>query len=209
MLIFIALNDFKNSLSAIQIAKDIREGMMESGLKCTCECFPIGDGGDGTEELIIKQLKGINVDSEVHDPLGRIIKSSFGLIDEGKTAVIEMAKASGLRLLSAHELDPLKASSYGTGELINQALAYGVKTISFSAKGRIVSSLRFNGAAGGTAAGLHAFLNARLVNVIDYFLELTDFDKALRKADVVITGEGSIDEQTLSGKGPFGVARRS
>ncbi|HZW66591.1 MAG TPA: glycerate kinase, partial [Hanamia sp.] len=60
---------------------------------------------------------------------------------------------------------------------------------------------------GGAAAGLYAFLNATIINGIDYFLEITNFDTALAKADVVITAEGSIDEQTLQGKGPFGVAK--
>ena len=69
--------------------------------------------------------------------------------------------------------------------------------------------LTHGGAAGGVAASLHTFLNARLVNGIDYFLEATGFEKELKKADMVITGEGSIDEQTLEGKGPFGVAKRA
>ena len=59
------------------------------------------------------------------------------------------------------------------------------------------------------AASLRTFLNARLVNGIDYFLEATGFEKELKKADIVITGEGSIDEQTLQGKGPLGVAERA
>jgi glycerate kinase len=69
--------------------------------------------------------------------------------------------------------------------------------------------LRHGGAAGGVAAGLHVYLQARLVNGIEYFLDMTCFDKVLSQADLVITGEGSIDMQTLEGKGPFGVARRA
>ena len=67
--------------------------------------------------------------------------------------------------------------------------------------------LKHGGAAGGVAAGLHAFLNAELVNGIEFFLRFTGFDKALAEADLVVTGEGSLDEQTLHGKGPFGVAQ--
>src|SRR5205823_1515803 len=75
--------------------------------------------------------------------------------------------------------------------------------------GKDMALVKHGGAAGGTAAGLYAFLNAKLVNGIDYFLELTEFDKALERCDLVITGEGSIDEQTLHGKGPYGVAYRA
>ena len=75
--------------------------------------------------------------------------------------------------------------------------------------GNRMDATKHGGAAGGTAAGLHVLLNAQLVNGIDYFLQLTDFESSLEQADWVITGEGSIDEQTLNGKGPYGVARRA
>jgi glycerate kinase len=81
--------------------------------------------------------------------------------------------------------------------------------IIFKQTGKNISTIKSGGAAGGTAAGLVAFLNADLVNGIDYFLSLTKFDEALEGKDLVITGEGSIDMQTLHGKGPFGVARRA
>jgi glycerate kinase len=67
--------------------------------------------------------------------------------------------------------------------------------------------LKHGGAAGGVSAGLHALLNARLVNGIDHFLKVTDFSRKLAKTDLIITGEGSLDEQTLHGKGPVGVAK--
>jgi glycerate kinase len=69
--------------------------------------------------------------------------------------------------------------------------------------------MEHGGAAGGAAAGLHGLLKAKLVNGIDCFLELTGFDQALARAGLVITGEGSMDEQTLQGKGPLGVAVRA
>jgi glycerate kinase len=70
-------------------------------------------------------------------------------------------------------------------------------------------NLPLAGSAGGAAGGLYALINAKLVNGIDYYLELTNFDSAMYKTDLVITGEGSIDSQTLHGKGPFGVAFRA
>ena len=69
-----------------------------------------------------------------------------------------------------------------------------------------MTEIKHGGAAGGATAGLHTWLNAKLVNGIDYFLSLTDFENALKGSDLVITGEGSIDSQTLQGKGPYGVA---
>ena len=312
MRILVAPNAFKNSLAAPDVAEAIRAGLEESKLQCTVDCFPVGDGGDGTAELILKYFNGSTVSATVHDPLMRKISSSFGLMEEGKTAVIEMANASGLRLLGPNELDPLHTSSFGTGELITNALDRGVNkiimciggsatvdgavgllqalgfrfldkngkeltnmpetlinleiidfagadkrikqckiivlcdvenvllgkegaaavfgpqkgadpddvkrleasltklgNIIFKQTGKDISTIKSGGAAGGMAAGLAAFLNADLVNGIDYFLSLTKFDEALESKDLVITGEGSIDMQTLHGKGPFGVARRA
>jgi glycerate kinase len=309
MHILIAPNAFKNSLDAAQVAKAIGQGLKQSRLDCTTECFPIADGGDGTGSLILDRCKGVTVPQIVHDPLGRKIDSHFGLIDNGNTAVMEMADASGLRLLKKDELNPMQTSSYGTGELINAALDRGVKKIiiamggsatvdggcgilkalgmdfldkhgtrlkaipdellkmvkiddsgldrrihdteivilcdvynkllgpegaaavfgpqkgasssdvklldsflrNFAAiskeqLGTDMTSIKHGGAAGGATAGLHTWLNAKLANGIEYFLSLTGFHDALKNADLVITGEGSIDTQTLQGKGPYGVA---
>lgn len=310
MQILIAPNAFKNSLNATDAAEAIRLGLYQSSLNCSCECFPIADGGDGTGDLIIKKCGGTLVHLNVSDPLKRTINSSYGLIDNGKTAVIEMADASGLRLLKADELNPLQASSFGTGEMIRSALDKGVtkiiiamggsatvdggsgilsamgirflsdkgdisspedlidlkkidvsgmdkrisdcelivlcdvdnmllgvkgsaavfgpqkgasseavsrleaslsgfRNVALRETGKDMAAIRYGGTAGGAAAGLHVFLNAQLVNGIEYFLDLTGFDRALEKSDLLITGEGSIDEQTLNGKGPFGVASRA
>jgi glycerate kinase len=309
MHILISPNAFKNSLNAEDAASAIKEGLVRSNLDCSCYCFPIGDGEDGTGDIIIKKRGGVIVSTEVHDSLGRNIVATFGLIDAGKTAIIEMANVSGLRLLGSNELNPLRASSFGTGEQIRIALDRGVNKIvigmggsatvdggigilralgirflneagkellnipetliqlshidtskldqrifdceiivlcdvdnfllgelgsasvfgpqkgaspkyvvsleaslrqlaevTLQQTGKDISRIKYGGTAGGAAAGLYAFLNAELVNGIDHFLQLTDFDSALEKTDLVITGEGSIDEQTLRGKGPFGVA---
>lgn len=312
MHILISPNAFKHALDAEEAANSIQRGLMQSNLQCSCECFPIGDGGDGTGHLIIKKCGGEWVQAEVHDPLGRTINAAFGLIDGGKTAIIEMADASGIRLLKHEELNPLRATSFGTGEQIRLAMDKGAEKIiigmggsatvdgacgmlkalgirfldvrgdeltdlpeslaglasvdvstlderikktevivlcdvdnlllgeqgsatifgpqkgaspadvkkldyavaklaevAFRQTGNDMTTIKFGGTAGGAAAGLFAFINAKLVNGIEHFLELTGFDEALEKTDLVITGEGSIDEQTLQGKGPFGVAYRA
>jgi glycerate kinase len=312
MHILIAPNAYKNSIDAKAAADAIKKGFMQSKLKCTCHCFPVADGGDGTAELLLEKLGGSLTHTKVRDPLGRKISSSFGFIDGGNTAVIELADASGLRLLKPEEYDPLVTSTFGTGEMILDALDKGAKKIILGIGGsatvdggtgilqalgmrffdarenelhhlpgellqlssvdpsgideRIrnteiivlcdvqnlllgekgaasvfgpqkgatdkdvttleayltrwwdvtlrqlaldMSPIGHGGAAGGVAAGLAIYLDAKLVNGIDYFLDLTGFDEALQTADLVITGEGSIDEQTLGGKGPFGVAQRA
>jgi len=309
MHILIAPNAFKNALPADEVAEAISMGLDESSLKHSSECFPVGDGGDGTGALIAKRSKGAVQQVEVEDPLGRKINASYSII-QGDTAVIEMAAASGLRLLATEELNPLFASSFGTGQLIKDALDKNVKKIILAIGGsatvdggcgilqalgirflkengevltnlpeqlhqlsfvdtalldqRIkqtdliilcdvenkllgpngsaavfgpqkgatpevvvlleqglgqlasvtlhqfgipLADIRYGGAAGGVAAGLHAYVEAKLVNGINYFLEITGFEASLKKADLIITGEGSIDEQTLQGKGPYGVAK--
>ncbi len=77
--------------------------------------------------------------------------------------------------------------------------------VSLAQTGRDMVAIKHGGAAGGATAGLYTWINARLENGIGYFLSLTGFDEALKRSDLVITGEGSIDSQTLQGKGPYGV----
>ena len=312
MHILIAPNAFKNSLDAAKVAEAISNGLHQSKLSCTTTCFPVADGGDGTAGLLVDYLKGEWIRTTVYDPLRRKINSSFGWIEKDKTAIIELAVASGLRLLKPDEYDPLVATTYGAGELILEALnrnaikiilciggsatvdggtgilqALGIKfsdkkgnelndlpasllqlaaidlsgldkriepteiiilcdvenpllgengaatvfgpqkgasqetiqlleagltrfrDIVFNKIGKDMSALKHGGAAGGVAAGLSALLNAHLVNGIDYFLQSTGFEKELAMANLVITGEGSIDLQTLHGKGPFGVAKKA
>jgi glycerate kinase len=315
--LLIAPNAFKNSLDAKRAAEAMYRGFEKSRLRCTCECFPIADGGDGTGDLLVEKLGGVRVEATVDDPLGRKVRAGFGLIGgligrkgaNAETAVIEMAAASGLRLLKPDELDPIRASTRGTGQLMKMALDKGVRKIMLAVGGsatvdggigilealgvqfldkegrkldasigqlvglekidvsgldprlkdchivilcdvnnkllgtegaarvfgpqkgaspeivskldaaltrlrdiavvetkRDMAAVRYGGAAGGVAAGLFAMLGAELVNGAEYFLQVTGFEASLNKADLVVTGEGSIDEQTLLGKGPYAVA---
>jgi glycerate kinase len=312
MHILIAPNAFKNSLTAGEAADAIKRGLSRSRLSATSECRPVGDGGDGTGDLLIQYLQGQRIPAGARDPLGRSMDSYFGLIEETNTAIIEMASASGLRLIDPADRNPLCTSSAGTGDLIRAALDHGAGRIIlglggsatvdggtgilqalgarfvdgngqgleqlparlaelalidlggldprlaatqliilcdvsnpltgpkgaavvfgpqkgadpaavrrlesglkkfaeviYDRTGTDVASAPRTGTAGGAAAGLHGLLNAALVSGIDYFLEITGFDAALDRSTHVITGEGGIDEQTLQGKAPFGVAVRA
>jgi glycerate kinase len=313
MHVLVAPNAFKNSLRAQQAAAALADGLKASAFSGRVSVRPVGDGGDGTGELLRLHWGGTLIPAMVRDPLGRPVASQFTLLPDQRTAVIELADASGLRLLRADELDPLRASSAGTGELIARALDLGVteiilcvggsatvdggagllgalgarflnragrvldalpgslgdlwtldlshldrrvggacklsvlcdvvnpllgvrgaaavfgpqkgatpsKVLTLEAglerlservqqlTGNPMATLPRGGAAGGVAAALSAVLGAKLVSGIDFFLERTAFDAVLSDADCVITGEGSLDEQTAEGKGPWGVAVRA
>ena len=103
---------------------------------------------------------------------------------------------------------PQKGASPDDVELLDSFLK-NFAEISAEQTGIDMANVKHGGAAGGAAAGLHAWINAKLVNGIEYFLSITKFDQALSRSDLVITGEGSIDKQTLQGKGPYGVALRA
>lgn len=312
MHIIIAPNAFKGSLSARQAADFMAEGLHQSNLSCTLTIFPIADGGDGTATLIADKLKSESIEKSVHDPLGRKIEVAFGWVRQSKTALIEMSAASGLRLLKNKELNPLKATTKGTGELIKAALELGAKEIIIGVGGSAtvdgavgllvelgvhfldkdqkeildlpekliylnsidlteldprlktckiivlcdventllgengaasvfgpqkgadvkqvallekglkqlndivrqdlgvdMAAIIYGGAAGGVAAALSAILKAELVSGIDYFLDIMEYEKCLKEADLVITAEGGLDDQTLEGKGPAGVANKA
>lgn len=310
MRIIVAPGAFKQSLSAQAVAQAIERGIGQSGLEAQLHLAPIADGGNGTLDAFLAG-GGKRVKMTVEGPLGNPVEAAYGLLDDGETAVIEMALASGLELLQGPwQLNPMLASTYGTGQLMKAALDAGVKrmiigmggsatvdggagalqalgvaltdaygeniprgggnleklflidpqgldprwktvevliasdvenptlgdqgaaavfgpqkganpeqvkklesnlrhffTIINDQLGVDVRSVRGGGAAGAFSAGLMAFLNARIESGIDLILQHSGFVNWLAEADLVITGEGQIDSQTLGGKGPLGVAR--
>lgn len=310
MKILIAPGAFKNSLSAIQTANAIHDGLQQSGLSATYHKLPIADGGNGTlDAFLANGGKRITVD-DILDPLMRPIHADYGLINDGHTAVIEMAMASGMELLTDDELNPMKTSTFGTGQLMQHSLEQGARefivglggsatvdggmgclralglqlldadgndithggagladiatvdssnlderwqdvniiiasdvenptlgekgaarvfgpqkgadpnmvevletnlthcfTVIAEQTGNDVRNIHGGGAAGAFAAGLMAFLNCKIVSGIDLVLEYNHFVDHLTDANLVITGEGQMDSQTIDGKGPIGVAR--
>lgn len=127
MNILIASDSFKDSLTSSEVANIIEESFKNVFSKAKIKKVSLADGGEGTVKTLIESDNGKLVELKVKDPLGREIDSYYGIINNGKTAVIEMATASGLELLKKEERNPLKTSTYGVGELINHALENGVK----------------------------------------------------------------------------------
>lgn len=307
--ILIAPDSFKGSMTAIQAAEAMAEGVREASPQSTPILMPAADGGEGTMAALVSATGGKTVEAIVEDPLGRKIAASYGVLGDQKTCVVELAEASGLTLLTEAERNPLLASTYGTGELITHALdagyrkfiiglggsatndagigmlqALGMKFLDihgvelgpgtvalnglskidlFGFDKRIMASRfliasdvenpligpqgasavfgpqkgatlemvkeldkvltnfadiveRFTGmalhdkkgagAAGGAGGALQAFFLGEMRRGIDLVLEAMDFEERLIDADLVLTGEGKTDAQTLSGKAPFGIA---
>ena len=129
MRIVIAPDSFKGCLNALNVALAMRRGVQRVYPDSVIDMIPMADGGEGTVEAILCAVPGERIKIEVKDPLGRPIESTYALIDEGKTAIIEMAAASGLTLLSYQERNPCITSTEGTGMLIRDALDRGVEKI--------------------------------------------------------------------------------
>ncbi len=129
MKILIAPDSFKDSLPAKAVAEAIGTGLKEGYRSASLRLLPMADGGEGTVQAIVDATGGVIIRHEVKDPLLRPHRSSFGIHGDGQTAVIEMAEASGLELLSEQERDPWKTTTFGTGQLILAALNHGCRRI--------------------------------------------------------------------------------
>jgi glycerate kinase len=233
--------------------------------------IPVADGGDGTLEALVTAHRGDYRPVEVEGPLGDPVRAAYGLIDSGRTAVVELASASGLALLPPARRDPRRTSTYGFGQLLEAArkagvdhLVAGIDITGVDAGWRLlqvdvacdvtnpltgpegasfvygpqkgadrqtvrmldsalahladvierdlgkrVAEIPGAGAAGGTGAGLIAFLDGKLLPGAALVVEASGFDRQLKGAQLVITGEGRVDSQTAYGKAPGEVARRA
>jgi glycerate 2-kinase len=312
MKVIVAPNAFKGSLSATQAAKAIARGVREAFPDADIVEIPVADGGEGTVEALVSAHHGTYEWVNVEGPLGDPVLASYGLIDGGKTAVVELASASGYVLVSPAMRDPRKTSTYGFGQLLEaarisgakkviagigssatndggagMAMALGYRFLDSAGRdlprggaalirleriddsgvnpgwrsvevmvacdvtnpltgpegasavygpqkgadpiavrlldralghlaqvierqyGKRVADIPGAGAAGGTGAGLMAFLDAKLVSGAALVVDTSGFDRALPGAQLVITGEGRADGQTAYGKAPGEVARRA
>lgn len=309
--IVIAPDSFKESMTAKQAAVAIAKGIKTVfHQQLDLELIPMADGGEGTTQSLADALSGTIHSKIVNGPLGDPVTASYAISGDTKTAIIEMAEASGLALVPNEKRNPLKTSTYGTGQLIQAALNHNVEKIILgiggsatndggagvveALGGRLLDSegnslpsnggslIHLNdidvsnldkrlqgveiivacdvdnpllgehgasaiygpqkgadkkmvadldsalsnyhdvvervtkksvkdipgaGAAGGLGAGLLAVLQAKLEPGVEIVLKETNFHERVADADLVITGEGKIDGQTIYGKTPIGVAK--
>ena len=310
MKILVAPQEFKGSISALSASEAAKNGILRVFPDAEVVLCPVADGGDGTLETLVEVSGGEVRTCSVQNPIGETIQAQWGAMGDGVTAVIEMARTSGLALLSLDERDPLNASTYGLGQAISEALNEGFRkfivgiggsatndagagmaqalganllddrgnTISFGGaalsnlqtvdisnmdsrikeskflvacdvsnpltgeegasavygpqKGatpemvqrlddaltnfatvvkkdlkKDVSEMSGAGAAGGLGAGMMAFMGAELKAGVDIVLDTVNLRDKLSSVDLVITGEGGMDFQTIYNKAPIGVAR--
>ena len=310
MKIIIAPDSYKESLSAEEVAEQIESGFREVFPDAEYVKLPMADGGEGTVAALVAATQGRIVKKMVTGPLGQAVEAFYGLTGDEQTAVIEMAAASGLELVPFAQRDPLITTTFGTGELIRDALDAGVRHIILGVGGsatndggvgmvqalggrfmdkdgteigfgggtlnqldhidisaldtrlsqctievacdvtnpligpkgasaifgpqkgatpELVARLDANlahygdvvardlgidicvtpgaGAGGGMGAAALAFLKADLRPGIEIVLKAAGLELAIQGADLVITGEGRLDSQTIHGKTPIGVAR--
>ena len=125
--ITIAVDSFKGSLSSREVADAFEAGFRERIPTCEVRKVSIADGGEGTVDALVETLNGDYVEARVSDPLGREIVARYGVIDGGRTAVMEMSAASGLPLIAPEERNPLLTSTFGTGEMIAHAIERGCR----------------------------------------------------------------------------------
>jgi len=263
--VLVAPDSFKGSLTAGEVAEALAGGFESEGWQA--DRGPLADGGEGTGEVLLGALGGERVAMEATDPLGRPIDATYRLLGDGTTAVVEVAEASGLTRLVDDELDPLAATSRGTGELIAAAASEAAvvlvaaggsatndgglgaleaiseagglgdtrlvclcdvttpwehasrvfgpqKGADESAVAKLETRLNSlaaefprdprsvpgSGAAGGLAGGLWAALGASLEHGASYVCDAVGIDERIDHADLVIGGEGKLDETTLEGK---------
>lgn len=201
MKIVIAPDSFKGSLTALEVANAIEDGLKEYDKDFVIEKVPMADGGEGTVESLVSLTNGEIVTIDVKDPLMREIKGFYGLLGDKKTAAIEMAAASGLPLLKESEKNPLITSTYGTGQLIKDALDRGCKNFIIGIGGSATND-------GGTgmlkALGVR-FLNKDNKEIKDGAIELdqlqtidmSNFDKRIFECDIKVACDV---ENTLCGE---------
>ncbi|GHT63322.1 glycerate kinase [Spirochaetia bacterium] len=129
MKIIVAPDSFKGNMSAPDVCAVIEAGILRADKNASVYKIPLADGGEGTARAVTEAAGGRFIKAAVTGPLGSKVEAEFGLIENGRVAVLDMASASGIELVSREQLNPLKATSYGTGELIKAALDTGAKEL--------------------------------------------------------------------------------
>lgn len=152
MKIVLAPDSYKNSLTAKEVAQAMRDGFEKVYPDAEFVSVPMADGGEGTVQSMVDAKNGQIVTVEVINPLGNPTSAHFGLIDDGKVAVIEMAEASGIQYINQFTQNPYITTTYGTGQLIKAAIQNGATTIIIGIGG---SATNDGGAGMAQALGAH------------------------------------------------------
>ncbi len=205
--IVIAPDSFKGSLTAKEAADCIERGIHRVIDNVDIVKVPMADGGEGTVQSLVDATRGTIVNVEVHGPLLKKVSAFYGILGDEKTAVIEMAAASGLTLITEKERNPLKTTTYGTGQLIKHALDMGCNNIIIGIGGSATN----DGGAGALMALGVRFLDKQgreiglgggnLIKL--YYIDISEFDKRLRDCSITIASD--VDNPFCGPKGASAV----
>jgi glycerate kinase len=193
MKIVLAPDSFKNSLTAKEVATSMQKGLEQAIPDAEFLQIPMADGGEGTVQSLVDAKEGKILSEKVIDPLGNLVTAHYGMINDGKVAVIEMAEASGIQYINDHTSNPYVATTYGTGQLINAAVNKGAKTIIIGIGG---SATNDGGAGMAQALGANlldkngqelSFGGAELINL--HKIDINDMNPGLKDVKIVIASD--------------------
>ncbi len=226
--VMVLIDSFKGSMTSMEAGNAARDGVLRVYPHANVTVRPLADGGEGTTDALIEGLGGRKVELSVTGPMGSRVKAYYGILADEKTAVMEMAQAAGITLVEEAQRNPGKATTYGVGEMIRDAVSRGCRKFIIGIGGSATNDggtgmlralgVKFltkdgkeagegAGAAGGMGYAFISYLGARLVPGIELILDVIHFEEEAKKAQIVLTGEGRLDLQTAMGKAPVGVAR--
>lgn len=190
----LAPDSFKESMSAEQACQAMQRGVLQVFPDACCIAVPMADGGEGTVEALLRSLDGQGITCIVTGPLvTQQVSTYFAIVDYGRTAVLEMAKANGIHLLAAEQRNPMLTSTYGTGEMIKQALDRGIEKIIVGLGGSVTND---GGAGMAQALGVQFFNstgeaiqvcggNLDQINQID----ISQLDARLKNTEILIASD--------------------
>lgn len=189
----IAPDSFKNGMTAKQAANAIKTGLKRIFPEATYTLVPMADGGEGTVQSLVDATKGRLLTAEVTDPLGKPVNATYGILGDQYTGVIEMSQASGIQYVTKTTRNPLKATTFGTGELILKALDQGVNRLIIGIGGSATND-------GG--AGMAQALGAELLDDSGQAIQLgggnlnqlkqirvTQIDPRIKKTEIIIASD--------------------
>ena len=206
MKIIIAPDSFKGSMTAMEAAEAIGKGVKKAARDAETLLVPVADGGEGTMDSLVAATGGRKADVTVTGPLLEPVQAAYGILGDGKTCVIEMASASGICLVDREKLNPLQATTYGTGELIRRALDDGLRKFILAIGGSAtndggIGMLQALGLKVTVSSGKDAGLGAATIGEITDFDE-SEFDPRIKDCEFLIASD--VDNPLV---GPRGASR--